>query len=256
MMRRARGFGALWAVTGLLSLAAFLLISLVAQAQFGPTFTPNGPWFVQGCKNYLTGGTLVASVTCTMSTGARAGSTYVLIANASLTSASPISSATDDKGDSCTVAQGVSSSNNSFGIAYCSNITAGATVITVNWASNSAYGCIEADELRNVGVIDGHAAQVQFSPGTGSNAVTSGSFTPSVNGDMVWAGSLQVGSAAGTFSAGTGFTAGLAYVVVADKSFMSENLIQATAGSIAGTFTASSSPTIVETGGMAFKPKG
>ncbi len=53
--------------------------------------------------------------------------------------------------------------------------------------------------------LDGAQGAIQISPGTGANAVASGTFTSSSNGDLVW-GSTRCMTGPDTASAGTGYT--------------------------------------------------
>ncbi len=120
------------------------------------------------------------------------------------------------------------------------DITNGPTSFT----STSAAGVVDAitaDEFSGVTSLDSgtpYASTAAGGTGTGTNDVTSGTYTTSTNGDMLWA----VTYASGVLTAGTGsatFTLGISD---ATNDIASEYGTQATASaSTAGTFTQASS---------------
>jgi hypothetical protein len=113
------------------------------------------------------------------------------------------------------------------------NITGGATTLTITLTGSSGnQQCVIDEWSRGTGAFaDVHGGQNQQTPGTGTDAITSGSFTTTVNNDIVWG----VEAASTVFTAasgGTGFTAN-----TAQNSMVSEYKTLATAGSTAATFT-------------------
>lgn len=144
-------------------------------------------------------------------------------------------SITDDKGNSYTVLDSASGSYSTITF-WCSNITNGPTVITATWAASTLYPQIVASEYSNVKSLDGHSMQAfPFSPGGGTDALTSGSFTTTKNGDLIWGMSFNPSDAAATI-VGTGFTQRV--VDPGDWCVVGEDKTQASAGSVAATFTA------------------
>lgn len=92
------------------------------------------------------------------------------------------------------------------------NIVNGPVTITAHFSSADAFIGIGAEEFSGGSTAssderDGHTGQYQASAGTGTDAVTSGTVTTTVNGDLLW-GSVGPVFGAG-ISAGTGFTLGL-----------------------------------------------
>jgi hypothetical protein len=88
----------------------------------------------------------------------------------------------------------------------------------------------------------------QANPATTANAVASTAGVTTVNGDTIIGITIDwIGN--GTITAGAGFTS--RYSVV--STFMVEDLVQATLGSIAATFTASNATDFWQTGMLAFK---
>ncbi len=186
------------------------------------------------------GCTSSSTVVCTMAGGAAAGDAamFFVTTSASVT----VSSFTDDKADSCTVVDqkpgGAVISTTSV---YCLNLTAAATVFTATLSGASAIKVIAGDRYSGVvasGALDQHTGQKQTTPGTGANAITSTSVTPTLSGELVYAGSVNstgvVG--AGTIASGTGFTTQQTIVDL----LRTESLVQGSAGAQAGTFTAGS----------------
>lgn len=134
---------------------------------------------------------------------------------------------------------------------YATNITNAPTSITATFSIAAAYRFASADEFVNVlGVtpLDGHAGNLQSTPGLGSNAVTSGSITTTVAHDMIWGGTTLVTSSPTGVNSGTSFTTGVNSAYLA-----SEFLVQTTAGAQAATFTLTSGTPDTITFAAAFK---
>src|SRR5215469_4025903 len=164
-----------------------------------------------------------------------------------------VSSFTDDKGDSCTVGTAVSSGTVLTPV-YCLNLTSGAKTFTATLSGASVVNGIAGDSYSGVvnsGALDKTTGQHQTTPGTGSNAITSGSAgTASAPGELVWAiSNNSTGAAgAGTITQGTGFTArqSIANLV------RTEDLTQGAAAAVTGTFTAGSAADSFNTIVMSF----
>lgn len=122
---------------------------------------------------------------------------------------------------------------------YYANTTGGADTVTVTFAGAITYASLQCSEYSGVATsspLDKFASNSQTTPGTGANAVTSGSVTTTTDGQLIvgWSTALTVG--AGTTSAGTGFTGRTN--VFGDT--LCEDQVQTSAGGIAATFTTTS----------------
>lgn len=106
-----------------------------------------------------------------------------------------IISVTDDKGNSYNTESVVGATTVAFMSAFSlSNITNGPSIITIVVTSTGStpvsLGCV-IDEFSGTATAstderDVHGGQDQASPGTGTNGVTSGPFTTTVNGDLLY----------------------------------------------------------------------
>lgn len=125
-----------------------------------------------------------------------------------------LTSVTDNQGNSYNLETTILNANDAEN--YCAfsrtNITGGPTVITANFSGSIDYRSILIDEFSGGSTAssderDIHGGQYQSNPGTGANAITSGTFTTTVDGDLLWGG---CGSQLpfGLPSVGTGFTRG------------------------------------------------
>lgn len=164
--------------------------------------------------------------------------------------AATLTSVTDDQSNTYTIEQTIQNSDGSnlfLSSFYLTNITNGPKTVTANFGSSTPHTQITWDEYSGLAasaVLDGHAGQAQAAPGTGTDAITSGNFTTTDNGDLIWAG-MFCGS--GNAVAGTGYTRrlnndasnGFVFICTEDK-------VQSAAGSVAGTYTqGSASRTVV-----------
>lgn len=125
--------------------------------------------------------------------------------------------------------------NTSLNTFYAKNITGGALTVTSNSTSNvvavARTVVCEVSGANTSTPLDKHAIQTQALPGTGTDALTSGSVTTTTNGQYVYGATVVGGN--DTLTAGTGFTG---YDSTANT--MAEDQVQSSAGAIAGTFTA------------------
>lgn len=155
-----------------------------------------------------------------------------------------LTSVTDDKGNTYNLETVVTDPAPGRVCAFSrTNITNAPTIITANFASSVGYLSILADEFSGGSTAttderDGtaHTGQYQGAPGTGTNAITSGSVTTATNGDLIY-GAVSVSTSITPPSVGTGFTIGNSSSYP-DYAIASEYRIQTTAGSgTAATFT-------------------
>lgn len=173
-----------------------------------------------------------------------------------------LSSVTDDKGNTYNLETSIDDTTNSGRTACFSrtNITNAPTVITATFSSSIGFVGIIADEFSGTSTAssderDGaaHGGQFQLSPGTGTDACTSGNFTTSVNGDLIWGATANTGGNV-TPTTGTGFTTGTQSTWT-DYRAASEYRTQTTAGAgTAATFTQASFGGGHETFLIAIKP--
>lgn len=119
------------------------------------------------------------------------------------------------------------------------NITNAPQIITGTFTAGTAFPAIICDEFSGGAALsdpnDGHIDQVQATPGTGTDAISSTSVTTTVDGDLIWGGTIDT-DGANTASAGTGFTAATRDTSQGYELF-SEYKTQTTHGSVAATFT-------------------
>ena len=196
-------------------------------------------------------GCVAALNACSIS-GTAAASDFAVLGVVTDTTIS-VSSFTDDKSDSCTVGTPVSSGTKLTPI-YCLSLTSGAKTFTATLSGASTVNEIAVDTYSgvvNTTPLDKTAGQHQTTPGTGSNAITSGSAgTASASGELVWA--ITVNSTglagAGTITAGTGFTARQSTA----NLVRTEDLTQGAAAAVTGTFTAGSASDSFNTIVMSF----
>lgn len=93
---------------------------------------------------------------------------------------------------------------------YAPAILGGANTVTATFLGSRAFRrlvVVEYSGLLTVGPLDASGGQVQNpGPGTGTDALTSGSVTAGNNGELVVGQIMSTGGYAGTMSAGTSFT--------------------------------------------------
>lgn len=148
-----------------------------------------------------------------------------------------ISTVADSRSQTFTAAVNVTdNATYSLAIFYYANTTAGADTVTVIFAGAITYASLQCSEYSGVATsspLDKFASNSQTDPGTGANAVTSGSVTTTTDGQLIvgWSSALVVGTE--TITAGTGFTGRTN--VFGDT--LHEDQVQTSAGAIAATFT-------------------
>lgn len=238
-------------------LTIYVVIAALAGAQFFPFPGPGRrstaggggtPTFVQSASNNeAVSGTTVAA---TFPGNVTAGSTIAVMV--AVTSGSRnYTGVTDSQGNTYTLVADTACTGYTGRMAYAVNVTGGAITVTGTINSASAVGkMIVIHEISGVSTnpFDGGSSQCQTDPGTGTDAVTSPAVVPTVNGAYIFGATISP-SVTTTPVAGTGFTQRRS-----ESKIGTEDLIQATAASIAATFTIDSGTADPITGVMAFKP--
>jgi hypothetical protein len=172
------------------------------------------------------------------------------------TPSGPLSSVIDDKGNNYTIVDNIAGTGmSSFTLStfYLANITNAPQTITATFTNTLFYVMILADEYSGVAAVplDGHAINQQPSFGNATaDAVTSGSITPTVSGDLIYGGVTDGGVS--TIVAGTGFTLRQTSTVTSSDFAYSEDLIQGASAAVAATFTLNAGDDFAA-GVMAFK---
>jgi hypothetical protein len=172
-----------------------------------------------------------------------------------------LTSVTDDKGNTYTIAQNVNSGGAGESLAsfYCLNITNAPKTITANFASSEAWMSMSVHEVSGLTALDQSVGQAQYGPGTTANAVTSSSVTTASGGEYIIAATTDFNTsvrAAPEFAAGTGFTKRQETTVTTAQRLATEDMgNQGSAGSVAGTFTPTFSDNFI-TSVMAFATTG
>lgn len=169
-----------------------------------------------------------------------------------------LSGITDSLGNTYTAVNNVSDGGNPnhYATWYAKNITGGACTVTVTYTSSRPITLLEVVEISGVDTtapLDKSAIQLQATPGTGANAVTSGSVTTTTDGQFIFGCSIATGSFTQTYSVGTGFTSiDNVGTSVSDRALICEYQIQTSAGAIAATATQTNNQNVV-TAIMTFK---
>lgn len=196
---------------------------------------------VQGASN--TASVSATSISATF--GATVGNgnaviVYVWFSNGGTTTIS------DDKSNSYTLVD--TNSVVSVRSFYLTNITNAPITVTVTFGTtqtgSNTVASIMIDEFSGIATsspLDGHTINRVTFPGTGTDAVTSGSITTTTNGDLIWGAVIDELSITNAAAAGTGFTLGTQNAAGTNGRGATEYLIQGTAGSIAATFTQTAS---------------
>lgn len=236
---------------GLLGLAC-ILVGQPAAAQLSPTFwrpchTTGGggsstPTHIQTAIAPDRGAGSDTSVTLSfgsaISTGDWAGG-LISFDNTS----GAIASIVDDKGNIYSTPPGAKTNDGTdtatLQLFYVTNVTNGAKTITVNFSGTVGWETMIIDEFSGVNVsaaVDGSSAN-SADPGESTDALTSGTATVSVTGELVYGGMrTNNGSAPGT-SIGTGFTIGGNSNAGTFASTLTEFLVASGTSPTAATFT-------------------
>jgi hypothetical protein len=196
---------------------------------------------VQGGANY-SGAAAAASISVTLS-AVGSGNALCGVLGWDIAGGVTLTSVTDDKGNTYNLESVVQDTG--YSEQFCAfsrtNITNAPTIITVNFSGSVDFRFLLVDEFSGGSTASSderdataHGGQIQLAPGTGTDAVTSGTFTTTQNGDLIWGATVDTN----TDTVGTGFTTGTTENT--DFSKQTEYRTQATAGAgTAATFTAS-----------------
>lgn len=205
------------------------------------------PAWIQGKANFTSSGT---SYGLAYSSNVTAGSLLLTCINAD----AGISSVTDTLGNTYAAATNLTDgSTYALAMFYTISASSGANTVTANFTGSVGYAHHILGEWSGVASsspLDQSTGQVQAAPGTGSNAVTSGNITTTVNGDLLVGCSNSDPYVSGQLTAGTGFT--IRQLLFGDHPM--EDSVQATAGTTAATFTSSQAASNYTTLVGAFKP--
>lgn len=194
---------------------------------------------VQG-NLHQNGAANIATVAVTLVSTVGVGNTIVVAVGTATPGNSPIVfTCADDKANTYTaVDSGPPGNNFQWASFYLQNITNAPQTITVAidaGASNRQFSTIIATEFSGVAAVsplDGHNIN-NFQAGVNTtDGITSGSVTTTTNGDLIWGASVNL-SGSSTLVHGTGFTLDQNSGI----DFVTEYLVQGTAGAVAATWT-------------------
>lgn len=161
-----------------------------------------------------------------------------------------LTSITDSLGNTYTlVGNPTSSITGRAAMSYVPNVLGGANTVTATFSGSiSSVICVQEISGANASSpLDQSALNAQTNPGTGTDAVTSGTVTTTTAGQYIFGFSGDSNSGA-TFTQGTGFTA-----ADVGNAGAAEYQVQGAAGSLAATFTISAGFAVTITGIMTFK---
>lgn len=232
----------------LLALLALLALSEPSKSQPMPiglffscgTATVATPLHSQSASSGTIFGPVTGSNSTTISFPAAVASGHAVMGIATFGSSNQLRTITDDKGNSYSIDDSITDVPNdqttvSF---HLINITNSPITLTFTFLNTGYYNAaMMAEDYANVGALDKHTIQLQVSPGTTADAVSSGSVTTAFNGELIF-GATSPPSAAGTLSAGTGFTLQDSRDLTGGLIPLgTESLVQGAAGAVAATFT-------------------
>jgi len=154
---------------------------------------------------------------------------------------------TDTLGHTYTFISRVYDSTNDVSVShfYCKNTLSGSNTINVNYNAGdlitfSLMGAMEIGGADKSNPLDGHCGQAQLDPGTATDAVTSGSLTPTENNTMAVGATFQTdGTLLVSHTAGTGFTSQQAVTGIVTNGRLESKLL-ALKAQVAATFTVDS----------------
>ncbi len=170
-----------------------------------------------------------------------------------------LNSVADTQGNTFTiVANPTSGRYGRAAMAYAIARSSGPDTVSCNFSTASMGKSIIVHEISGVNTstpLDGQKMNVQNSPGGGTNAITSGSITTTVNGDYIVGFTFNDSSNQADWNAGTGYTK-RQDLQVQSYTAASEDKVQTLSGSVAATFTVTAA-TFGDfvTGIMAFQPR-
>ena len=154
-----------------------------------------------------------------------------------------LTNVTDDKSNTYTIVRRTPTAGSGQTLAsfYCANITNAPTIITATFSSAIGYRGILFHEVNGVNTLDVETGQYQATPGTGTDAITSGAITTTSNGEYIIGGVVDSSGSQALpyYTAGTGYGKVEEAGASGATNCCTEDLIQSSAGSIAATFTQS-----------------
>jgi hypothetical protein len=127
------------------------------------------------------------------------------------------------------------STNGTMSLYYAKGVASGATTVTVTWSADPGFGALIGHEVSGadtVAPLDQSADNVQANPAESTDAITSTSVITTSDGQYIFGTTWDDQGSNPTIAAGTNYTAR-----EAPSNARSEDRIQASAGSIAVTFT-------------------
>jgi chitodextrinase len=239
-------------------LSKILLLCLVISAISGVTFVPRqvsgagSPAFVQAASNRAFSGT-----TITAAFGSAVTSGDVVAVFVSWRTGSTLSSITDNCGGSYTLVNNNTAGNDSAfaAMAYGTGSSGSCTLIAHFAADPGSDRVIIVHEISGVSTaspLDSGQTKInsQSSPGAGTDAVTSGNITTTINGDYIFGATYNTSANTPTISPGTNDS----IRNTSSPDLASEDRIQSSSGAIAVTFTQNKTYADFITGVMAFQP--
>jgi len=223
------------------------------MAAFRPPGALQGTAHVQQAANSDVSGATYTSFTASFTYPTTSGNAVIL--GVTFGNTNPTITATDNEGNSYTVAQQTYDAGHNQGTAilYALNIHGGSShTVTINFSTAVAYlglGINEYTGLATSSALDGVAGHT----GSGTT-LSSGTVTTTANGDLIF--SVGVADSSGSqvsIAAGTGFTKRVDLGSLA--SYADEDEVQTSAGTISATWTLSLSQNWIASV-AAFKPQG
>jgi len=241
---------------GNLATSAGVNVSVANNATLAPTPTPpppssNGLMFVQRASRISSPGTTGTAIRITLPAPTQTGN---LLAVFVTWGAQTQFRCSTNRGDAFAVVDRIYDSmwKQSAGTCYAQSIAGGTTTVTVTFPGAVEYRAILVHEVAGATALDAHAIQVQNSPDTSTDAVSSASMTTTGPAYVFGTTMDDSGACPANQTPGTGFTGRVATACINFIQMRTEDLVQAAAGSVAATFTPSASNSAI-TAGMAFR---
>lgn len=206
-----------------------------------PPPSPNVQYVPGQSGMTVPGGSGLSSITLTLPAAVSAGSAICIGAAGAPSSGTAVNwTVTDNASNTYTRVDTVIDPTGLFeaAIFYGVNIQGSPTQLTLHSVSGTfSFPALLADVFTGVATsspLDGEQNNVQGppGPGTGTNAITSGSFSPAILGDLIWGFTVDEASFGGD-TVGTGFTLGQ----TDGASYYSEYNLSGATGPQAVTFT-------------------
>jgi hypothetical protein len=219
-----------------LSLALCLCFGSVAEAAWTHVQTKN---------NGSSGGVAATTCTVTPTSALITGNTSIISLHLLWSAGGSASgfSATDSVGNTYTQVASYNADTANLVVIFVSPSVSGSpTTVSISATAGGTLtykDCIFDEFSGGSGssAVNGNAAQKQVNPGTGTDAISSGSLTTTTDGDLIYAVSYSTNSVTNP-TAGTGYTRWATGSGGGSASYIvSESQTQSVAGAISGTFT-------------------